>query len=312
MAVENAGETATDAGVPEEILVPEGQEEQARAERAAPDVESFARRLGWRPKEEFKPPANRPNAEWMDADAFVERVQSEAPLRNERLRFQDQMLAKQDTQIKELSERLEKLTKVSEEQLEHTRTAHQRGFMRAREELERRMDEAAANGDREAYQEAKRGLISLHDQAPPRPSEKKTEEKKPDPPAAQPVIDPATTAFMAENPWAVEGHPNFNKPMYLFALGLEEQIGRTRPGLSTAERLAAVKEEMRKEFPTKFSNPNRDRSAAVATPGTAPRAGANKKAKTEADLPAEDRAVMERLVRAKALTKEQYLKDYNW
>ncbi len=312
MAVENAGDSATDTGMPEEILVPEGQEGQVKTE--APDVENFARRLGWRPKEEFKPPANRPNAEWMDADAFVERVEKEAPLRNERLRFQDQMLARQDTQIKELNDRIERLAKLQEENNERTKTAEVRGFNRASEELERQMDDAAANGDREAYAQAKRNLQQLHRQFPAEPASKKTEEKKPDPPTqAQQAEDPAIMKFMSENPWAVQKHPSFDEPMYLYGLAMEKQIGTSKPWQSTAERLAEVKDEVRKRFPEKFENQARKGAPTVATPGSQQRARANGAKKTVSDLPDDAKRTLARLkTQIKGYKDEDYLKDYKW
>lgn len=313
MAVENAGDSATDTGMPEEILVPEGQEGQAK-ETTNPDVEGFARRLGWKPKDEFRPPANRPNAEWVDADAFVERVQREAPLRNERLKFQDQMLARQDAQIKELKESLEKVAKLQEENNERAKTAEVRGFNRASEELERQMDEAAANGDREAYAQAKKNLQQLHRQFPADPAPKKTEEKKPDPPAqTQQAEDPAILKFMGENPWAVQKHPQFDEEMYLLGLAAEKRIGTEQPWLSTADRLAAVRETVKKRFPEKFENPNRKGSPTVATPGSQQRANGGKKTRTVAELPDDAKATLAMLKKSiKGYKDEDYLKDYQW
>lgn len=320
MAVENAGDAAVETGMPEEILVPAGQEgqaEKANAETAPSEAENMARRLGWKPKEDFKAPANRPNAEWLDADAYIERIEKEAPLRNERLRFQDQVIERQQKQLDALMGRLEKIDKNSEEQLERTRTAEARGFDRARSELERQMDTAAYSGDQDAYREAKRNLIELHKQFPGDPAPtKKTEDKKTEtepPKKEQPTVDPVTDQWVRENQWFAEGSTNFDWEMNAYAVIADARIGKAQPGLSTRDRLEEVKSAVKKRFPEKFENPNRKASATVATPGTQQRPSGGKKTRTVADLPEDGKAALARLQRIDPKFKvETYLQNFQW
>lgn len=69
--------------------------------------------------------------------------------------------------------------------------------------------------------------------------------------------------------------------------------------------LGEVDKEVRKAFPTKFENPNRQRAAAVE--------GATRSGRTTKDevvLSDTEKAVMNKILRTGAITKEQYLKEF--
>jgi hypothetical protein len=79
-----------------------------------------------------------------------------------------------------------------------------------------------------------------------------------------------------------------------------------RTGLPPAEVLKKVEAEVRKEFPSKFTNPNRDRPGAVES--TTNR-GTSRQSKESFELTEQEERVMNNLVRSGVMSKEEYIKD---
>jgi hypothetical protein len=77
---------------------------------------------------------------------------------------------------------------------------------------------------------------------------------------------------------------------------------------------AAYKKKLIETFPHKFPTQARPTAPAVSRPGPqgTKAAGSKPKAKTEADLPPSARSAMEHFIKQGVLTKDQYLKDYEW
>ena len=291
----NAAAAADDGkGIPADMLA-----ETAATEQAGADVEGLAKRLGWKPKEQFDKAPER----WQDAETFVKRAQEELPGARARLAYQDRM-------IKDLQSKIEESAKLTKEQgeslkelLDRSRGAEARGLEYAREQVRARIKQAAADADTAAVDAAMRDLDDLNKmKAELQP--KKIEE----PPAnTKKAPDPEVVAWTRENKWF-----NTNKAMHLFAVGREEEILQDEPYLSTKERLDKVAEEARRRWPEEFENKARRQPPAASQPGPQGTRSAKPKQKTADDLPAEDRSVMQRLVKQKVLTEAQYLKDYKW
>jgi hypothetical protein len=72
------------------------------------------------------------------------------------------------------------------------------------------------------------------------------------------------------------------------------------------EVLRRVTEDVKKLYPDKFRNPNKDRASAVET-----KAGVTKPAKAndDFDLTPDENKVMNQLIRLGVVTKEQYIAD---
>ncbi len=83
-----------------------------------------------------------------------------------------------------------------------------------------------------------------------------------------------------------------------------EGIRLAQRGLPPAEVLKEVEAQVRKEFPEKFTNPNRSRPGAVE--GTTNKGTSSKEVYALSD---DERNVMTRLVKSGILTKEQYIAD---
>lgn len=289
-----AGTPADDGtGIPADMLVETPKEGQANTE-ASPN-EALARNIGWRPLEEYRGPKEK----WIDADAFMDKVQRETPIMRERLRTlggEAERLRRENAELKR--ERDEGWGEI----VKRSRSAEERGYQYAVDQIEAQMEEAVNNADTATYKALKKQRDAL-DKMRPGPEAKPA--AKPNGPA--PEADPAIAAWVDQNPWF-----NTDRKLNHVAISLEAALMAEKPYLSTADRLREVREEVERRFPEKFTNAARAAPAAAARPGPQGVRPPAKKAKTEADLPPEARATMERLVRQKVLTKEQYLKDFPW
>lgn len=110
---------------------------------------------------------------------------------------------------------------------------------------------------------------------------------------------PTFVAWRQQNTWYQK-----DRAMTAFAdkLGVELH----QQGLSPDEVLSQITKEIRTEFKHKFTNPKRDAPSAVE-------GSSRKTTKSSEDsfsMPEADRRVMEKLIRAGAMTKEEYIKEY--
>jgi hypothetical protein len=286
IVVEEGADTGAAAAQPQE------------ADPAAQAEEAFARRLGWRPKEEFPGPTDK----WVDAKSFVDKTMSKESLLRSQLR-------RQDEKIQTLEKHLERVLGATDEILDRSRGAEQRGFEYARDTLRAKMREAVANADTAAYERHEQELQQL-EQMRPKGGTKKPDEADGKPGASrqpQQEMDPVTKQWMRENPW-VESKKFFN-----IALGIEQDLLETRPDLSMRERLDEVTAEVKRRFPEKFGNPARSAPPATARPGPQAARTPVKKTRTVADLDDNAKAALAKLKRMNpALTDEDYLKSYKW
>lgn len=270
-------------------------------DNAAGDAEGRARRMGWRPKEEFRGDPVR----WTDAESFIARGEAELPVLRERYRALDDRFARMETDLKSRLD--ESASKHQETQValkefrEFSYKAEERAYLRAKVELEAKMALAVETADQNQYRVTKAQLDTL-------------EQNKPSPaPAAAaqaaqaqqaPPQDPVIKAWIAENEWFSR-----DQPMNAYAIAMHGALLKEKPGMTTAENLAEVKREITERFPEKFANKKRDAAQAVAT--SAAPADKKKAGKTVSDLPAEARAALAKFKKQMPDYKdEEYLKTY--
>jgi hypothetical protein len=110
---------------------------------------------------------------------------------------------------------------------------------------------------------------------------------------------PEFQAFVNKNPWYTQSRP---MKSYADALGTELR----EQGKSPSDVLRAVEAAVRKEFPQRFSNPNRDRPSGVES-GTGNSGTSNSSDKFV--LNDMEKKMMNRLVESGVLTKEKYMAD---
>lgn len=238
-------------------------------------------------------------AEVVDTRAI--KAEQEAAELKQHLRAQQEMIAELRKTTVSQSEMLSEL-------VGGMRDAKDRGFAYERERLEAIQDKAAAEADVVTHREAARAIRALEQQYRTL-ADQKTAQQTGNQPGQPASPDPAAIAWMGDNPWF-----NTDPKLRAVAIAVDATLLVDEPHLSVADRLKKVREAVVSANPSKFSTQAaRPQPPTVSRPGsqTASRT-AKPKEKTEADLPAEDRAIMDRLVGQKVLTKAQYLKDYQW
>lgn len=273
------------------------------------DVEARARRMGWRPKEEFRGPPDR----WSSAEDFISRGENELPILRERNRNLDRQLEETGRTVTELKTRMEQTGEVLSSMREMGLKAEERAYKKARAEIEEEMRTRAAAADVVGVTETQRKLEELD-------KERETAKVAPaavvakvtDAPAAKPR-DPVAEQWITDNPWFTS-----DAEMNSTAQGIHTGMLQSRKDLSLADNLAETKRRIMKLYPEKFANANRDEAIAVAQPsGNAPAPTNRNKKKTYADLPADAKAACDKYVKQINSTKpkvpytpEEYVSMY--
>lgn len=236
-------------------------------EPSANEVE--ARASGWVPKDEYHGDENK----WVDADEFVRR----GPL--------FEKINVQSRELKEVKKALDQL-KV------HHASVKEAAYKEALAKLKAEKREAFVEGDPDK-------VIDIDDQIAQVKEEQRqfTQTRQAEiAHEVQQTVHPEFEAWTNRNSWYTS-----NKPMKAFAdeLGVELKS----QGLSPTEILKKVEIQIREEFPQKFRNPNRDKTSSVegASKGTGRAANSGDDSLTETE-----KMIMERFVRQKIMTREEY------
>lgn len=242
----------------------ENQEAPAEQNEANP-TEDQARAQGWVPKDEWQG-----EGKWRDAESFLDR---------------GELFQKIDAQRREVRE----LRKTQEAFNTHLKTVRDVEFKRAMAVLRQEKKAALVDGDADAVILADEKLLALHKEA----------DKQDTAPSNIDPNGPAEfQAWQARNTW----YSDSNRAMKAFAD--VEGIKLHNSGLSREEVLKEIETQVRKEFPEKFRNPNRDKPGAVEAGR-----GTGVTTKETVSLSDQERSVMTRLVKSGIMTKEQYLAD---
>lgn len=263
------------------------------------EVEQRARLQGWRPKEEFRGSEDR----WVDAETFVKRGEDELPIAKERYRnLEDRFVTLERTNQTTLTQ-LSEATKVMADLRDRGLKAESRAYERARSEIEAEMRQAVNEADQSKFDSAKQKLDKL--EVPPAAPAAQTQQTQVAPPA--PPTRPEVERWIGDNDW-------FNRDigMARYAEAVHVQLMQDKPGMSLAENLKAVREDVVRRFPDKFGNPRRDDPAAVASPSIGGSgSGSKSRAKTYNDLPGDAKLAFERMKRWMPDYKpEEYAKTY--
>lgn len=243
------------------------QAETKPAEKVDPYVQK-ALEMGWRPQEEW----DGDEADFIDAKEFVRRQ----PL--------FEKIEHQHKAIKELQKAFDALkthhTKVKESE-----------YQRALKSLKDARKEALREGETEralAYEER---IEDIEQQK----SEFEQEARKIDTPTEQ-TAHPEFVAWRNQNRW-------YDKDEELRDFADSYGITLAKKGKPPAEVLDAVAKQVRKVFPEKFTNPNRDKPGAVESPS---RKGSSQ---DTFQMTEDERRIMKTIVRAGGITEAEYLKE---
>jgi hypothetical protein len=250
----------------EEVVLNEPVVEQSEAHEPSP-VEQEALAQGWVPKEEFE----GDEAKWVDAGEFVRR--GELFKKIEHQNRETKALRKALMDFKELH------SKVNEA-----------AYQRALRDLKAEYKSANREGDFEKADKLEVEIAAVE-------AEAVAVKKQIQQVATDTQIHPEFSTWVAKNDWyATQPH------MKTYA----DQVGinLAQSGATPAEVLKKVEEAVRKEFPNKFTNPNR------ARPGIVEGTSNKSPSKSEKfELSDQERKVMNNLVSSGVLTKDEYIAD---
>lgn len=232
--------------------------------------EEKARELGWRGKEDW----DGAEEDFIDAKEFVRRQ----PLFDK---------------IEHLTKELKKIRQGHEALVDHTKKLKEAEFKRAIDQLKSARKNAILEGETEralAYEE------KLEEVEADMSSYKTETEQLNTPPEPEPP--PQFVNWKNQNKWY-----GSDRAMTAFADALGRDLARR--GMLPESVLEEVSKEVKKEFSHKFTNPNRSKPSAVESPS-------RKSAKAEVgfEIPAEDVPIMNKILRAGGITKDEYIAQY--
>jgi len=246
-------------------------------QQTAPEVDEEtlleAKRQGWVPKEEFSGPEDK----WTDAENFVKRGKEI----NAILRKDNEFLKREVSDMKSTMMEFKKF---------HAET-EKRAYERAMADLRDQKKEAISTGDGEK-------VLQIDDAIDELKSARQVEKAQP---APQP--DPEFVMWSEENRWYTN-----DAQLRTEADMIGEVIKRQNPNLIGNAFLNEVTTRVKRMYPEKFTNGNRNRPSPVEGT-TAPKA-TGKNGKSYNDLPPEAKAACQKFEKSNLLTREQYLKEY--
>lgn len=261
------------------------------------NVEAQARRMGWRPKEDFARPPER----WVDAKTFVERGMTELPVLRDRYRKLDGQFSGMTKELTETKKSLAEQALVLTELREMTKNAEDRAYIRAARELAAREREAVAAADTAAYDAVQRERADLEQHKPRAVSAPSVVSTTPAAPQAPPAPPPEVESWVQANPW-FRSDPVLNG----VAIAFDAEVKRDHPDWTVTEQLAEVKAMVVSRFPEKFDNPRRQAAPSVLTSNNSP---APRRGKAVKDLPKEYQDAFARFKRQMPdYTEAEYLK----
>lgn len=237
------------------------------------EIEQRAMEMGWRPQEEWDGDPN----EFVDAKEYVGRK----PLFDK--------IQTQSKALKETNKALEALKN-------HYTRVKESEYKRALKTLQEQRASAIADGDGETFTRLDGEIKSIEAEAAEMAAVRNTPLVQ-----EQPVEHPAFVAWKNRNQWYATTE---------YMKSYADQVGArlAAQGMIPEDVLKEVEKAVRKEFPQKFTNPNK----ASAPDVDSSRGNTSKSTKSlEAELTPQERRVMETLIRSdpKTFTKEKYLAD---
>lgn len=275
----------------ENVISNEGSQE------VAPEVVKEAESQGWVPKERFR--GNE--SDWVDADTFVKRGREILPIlrkNNENL-VKDLQATKE--QLKEFREAAEEFKKFQREAYERKANEYED---RIREIRESRA-QAISDGDGQKVN----ALDDALDQAKEDLKEAKQAVKEADtvkiPEPAPQSMDPELQSWLDGNTWFGQ-----DKRMTSIANGIGDSLRLEFPLLKGKAFLQKLDEVLAEEFPNKFGEKKSPASRVESGSGRQSRGGSN--AQSYDNLPADAKAACDKFVKQKLMTKEEYVKSYDW
>lgn len=252
-----------------------------------PTPEERAREMGWRPIEEFSGPREK----FVDAEEFLERGETLAPLvaaQNRKLK------ADLEKREREFAERLERMEKMAQRNAERERAEYEAKIKRLEAAERRAVDEA----DTDSYDAIKAERAALEKQAP-------TQEVSP-----QPAAPDRLQTWMVENPW-------FQLDENAKRVAMVASQRAAAKGADLEAELQAAEAAVRRSHPHYFDDepvapaeqvrggPQPDGGSAAAR-----RLGGAARTQTATNLPQEARRQMAKDLQRFGISEAQWLREY--
>lgn len=265
-----------------EVKVEEKKEEVVKE---VPEIETKALSMGWRPKEEW----NGNDVDFIDATEFVRRKPLFDKIESQKV-FYDRKIKEVEGTLNSLAQHHQKVKETEYQRAikdlkEQKRAAMKEGDTIVALELEDKMDDLTST-----HQEEIKALKE----------EQQTNKVVNNGPSPEFVV------WSKENKWYMS-----DEEMHDFADGTAAsfvQRSKIKGELITEQDVFKyVDKQVRKAFPEKFSNPNRDRPSAVSSSNVSN----NKDTKLTASvkLSAEQEEVARNFAKNGVMTREEYIKE---
>lgn len=255
----------------DENLNEDVQNEEVKQPAAAEPTahEQRAIEQGWVPKEEWDgdPDDWRPAKEFLDRGELFKKIEE------------------QKRELKHMKSAMEEFSR-------HHAKVRDVEYKRALAALKAEKKEALEESDHDAVVEIDERIAEIKEQQRAVPQQTQTE--------SQP--DPMFTRWVARNSWYEQ-----DRLMKAAADEVAREVFEASGGaVDKAEMLAAIDKRIRKEFPHKFNNPNRDKANAVE--------GTSGKGRTANDKEPEmnevERRIMKTVLASGVISKEKYLEEF--
>lgn len=222
---------------------------------------------GWKPKDQF----DGPEDEFIDAPEFVRR---------------GELFSKIETQNKELKA----VRRALDDFRANQSKVREQEFERALKSLKQERRSAIVDGDTERAFELEDEIESI--------SAEKTKIAQDNARPSVQEVNPEFQEWQHANSW-------YEKDNVMRAAADAIGLDLARSGMSPTQVLKAVAQEIRKEFPHKFTNPKGARASAVES---STRTG-NARSGGDVDLDDTERMIMKRLVERGDMTEAEYKKQ---
>ena len=239
-------------------------------------VEQEARNAGWLPKEEY----SGDPAKWVSAEVFNART----PLFEKIDELNRQLRSQQHNHSKNMAAVQKHLKELRE-------TTYQKGL----DDAKRAHRAALEEGDLVTADEIKDQIHEIRT--------RQKEDIQLDIQATS-----ATNEYPAEFKVWMDQNKWYNSDDELKAAADTYGLTLHRKGLQPHQVLEKVAEHIKKVFPDKFRNPNKEKASAVE--GKTSVSTRNKGHSIKDSMSPEEIAVMNRVIKAAGMTEDEYLKDY--
>ena len=287
------------ANTQESTTTTEGGEHTTDQSTIDPAIRHEAESQGWVGKDRYR---GNPT-DWVDADVFVKRGREILPiLRKNNERLMEDLNATKE-QLKEFREAAEEFKKFQRESYERKAADYETRIA----EIKSSRAQAITDGDGQkvnalddALDEAKDGLKEARAEAA-----KSVQVETKAPPTEQ-RVDPSLQSWLDRNDW-------FGKDRRLtgIANGIGESLRLEEPDLKGEKFLERLDEILSEELPNKFGKKTNGRGSTVES-GSGRQSRGSSSAHSYDNLPAEAKKACDRFVSQKLITREEYVKDFDW